>query len=159
MIIRITYPNLLRGSDFLCFLFMNYQLNFQFIFRFVFPVGGQAPLCVLWLYDICHWGCSTDTWRSFLGSWECGKLQMSELWQENKIPSIQSPGKTLRYDSNNWVVQRKINRDHDGWVILHTVMTVGSLSNHDDDGANKNVTNLHIFYLKTVVLHALHVRF
>ena len=24
MIIRITYPNLLNGSDFLCFLFMNY---------------------------------------------------------------------------------------------------------------------------------------
>ena len=24
MIIRITYPNLLHGSDFLCFLFMNY---------------------------------------------------------------------------------------------------------------------------------------
>ena len=44
-------------------------------------------------------------------------------------------------------------------LILHTAMTGGSLSNHDDDGANKNVTNLHIFNLKTVVLHALHVRF
>ena len=34
--------------------------------------------------------------------------------------------------------------------------TIGSLSNHDDDG-NKNPTNLHIWQWKTVFLHALHV--
>ena len=33
---------------------------------------------------------------------------------------------------------------------------LGSLSNYDDDG-NKNVTNLHIWQRKTIVLHALHV--
>ena len=32
-----------------------------------------------------------------------------------------------------------------------------SLRNHDDDG-NKNVTNLHIWLSKTIVLHALHVQ-
>ena len=36
--------------------------------------------------------------------------------------------------------------------------TVGSLSNHYDDG-NKNPTNLHIWQGKTVFLHALHVHF
>ena len=34
--------------------------------------------------------------------------------------------------------------------------SLGSLSNHDDDG-NKNVTNLHIWQWKIIVLHALHV--
>ena len=34
----------------------------------------------------------------------------------------------------------------------------GSSSNHDDDG-NKNVTNLHIWQWKTIVVHALHVQF
>ena len=34
--------------------------------------------------------------------------------------------------------------------------SIGSLSNHDDDG-NGNVTNLHIWRRKTIVLHALHV--
>ena len=36
--------------------------------------------------------------------------------------------------------------------------SLGSLSNHDDDG-NKNPTNLHNWQWKTVVLHALHVHF
>ena len=36
--------------------------------------------------------------------------------------------------------------------------TLGSLSNHDDDG-NKNPTNLHIWQWKTGFLHALHVHF
>ena len=38
------------------------------------------------------------------------------------------------------------------------VAKLGSLSNHDDDG-NKNPTNLHIWQLKTVFSHALHVHF
>ena len=36
--------------------------------------------------------------------------------------------------------------------------SLGSLRNHDDDG-NKNVSNLHIWRWKTIVLHALHVQF
>ena len=36
--------------------------------------------------------------------------------------------------------------------------SIRSLSNHDDDG-NKNLTNLHIWQCKTVLLHALHVHF
>ena len=36
--------------------------------------------------------------------------------------------------------------------------TIRSIRNHDDDG-NKNVTNLHIWLWKTIVLHALHVQF
>ena len=36
--------------------------------------------------------------------------------------------------------------------------SLGSLLNHDDDG-NKNVSNLHIWRWKTIVLHALHVQF
>ena len=39
-----------------------------------------------------------------------------------------------------------------------SVLLIGSLRNHDDDG-NKNVTNLHIWLWKTIVLHALHVQF
>ena len=35
---------------------------------------------------------------------------------------------------------------------------LGTLGNHDNDG-NKNITNLHIFQWKTVLLHALHVHF
>ena len=35
---------------------------------------------------------------------------------------------------------------------------VGCLRNHDDEG-NKDVTNLHIWLSKTIVLHALHVQF
>ena len=38
------------------------------------------------------------------------------------------------------------------------ILTQEGLSNHDHDG-NKNVTNLHIWHWKTVVLHALHVHF
>ena len=37
-------------------------------------------------------------------------------------------------------------------------LTLGRLRNHDDD-SNKNVTNLHIWLWKTIVLHALHVQF
>ena len=37
-------------------------------------------------------------------------------------------------------------------LILHTAVTVGSLSNHDDDGGNNNLIHLHIF-------PALHLRF
>ena len=37
--------------------------------------------------------------------------------------------------------------------------SLGSLRNHDDDGGNKNVSNLHIWRWKTIVLHALHVQF
>ena len=33
---------------------------------------------------------------------------------------------------------------------------LGSSSNHDEDGGNKNHTNLHIWQWKTVFLHALH---
>ena len=40
--------------------------------------------------------------------------------------------------------------------LLHELL--GSLRNHDDDG-NKNLTNLHIWRWKTIVLHALHVHF
>ena len=35
---------------------------------------------------------------------------------------------------------------------------IGSLSNDNGDG-NENVTNLHISWVKTLALHALHVRF
>ena len=41
---------------------------------------------------------------------------------------------------------------------LHWPELLGSLSNHDDD-CNKNPTNLLIWQLKTVLLHALHVHF
>ena len=42
--------------------------------------------------------------------------------------------------------------------IWGTEYIIGSLRNHDDD-CNNNVTNLHIWYWKTIVLHALHVQF
>ena len=44
------------------------------------------------------------------------------------------------------------------WFNLNLSQLIGSLSNHDDDG-NKNPTNLHIWQLKKVFLHALHVHF
>ena len=43
-------------------------------------------------------------------------------------------------------------------MLSVTVLTLGSLSNHDDDD-NKNPPNLHIWQWKTVFLHALHVHF
>ena len=42
------------------------------------------------------------------------------------------------------------------WPSKYHWNTIGSLSNHDDDG-NKNPTNLHIWKWKIVFLHALHV--
>ena len=42
----------------------------------------------------------------------------------------------------------------DFWYLLQSL---GSLSNHDDDG-NKNPTNLHIWKWKTAFLHDLHVQ-
>ena len=48
------------------------------------------------------------------------------------------------------------------WKLPHITflssVTIGSLRHHDDDG-NKDVTNLHIWLSKTIVLHALHVQF
>jgi len=35
---------------------------------------------------------------------------------------------------------------------------LGNLNNHKDDG-NRNVTNLHIWQFKTIILHTLHVHF
>ena len=45
-----------------------------------------------------------------------------------------------------------------GVVLSYRRRTLGSLSNHDDDGS-KNPTNLHIWQWKTLFLHALHVHF
>ena len=47
----------------------------------------------------------------------------------------------------------------DEWINLETSkFSLGSLSNHNDDG-NNNVPNLHIWQWKAAVLHALHVHF
>ena len=48
------------------------------------------------------------------------------------------------------------------WALLYHMeipfLLWGSSSNHDDDG-NNNVTNLHIWQWKTIVLHTSHVHF
>ena len=52
MIIRITYPNLLYGSDFLCFLFMNYLSIWESSRRHLetFNESGVHPvLWTLWM--------------------------------------------------------------------------------------------------------------
>ena len=53
---------------------------------------------------------------------------------------------------------KKYTTRHTMVTYGHYVKTSGSLSKHDH-GGNKNVTNLHIWQWKTVVLHALHVQF
>ena len=45
MIIRITYPNLLHGNDFVCFVFMNYEWIWQYVVKislFVFTSKKQT---------------------------------------------------------------------------------------------------------------------
>ena len=51
MIIRITYPNLLHSSDFLCFLFMNYLVN---DLRCIFLKLKSVVVFSRYYYNLCH---------------------------------------------------------------------------------------------------------
>lgn len=66
--------------------------------RYFFQVGGQTFLPVMWFSDVRYRCGSPDTWGNGLGGWERGELQMCLLWKGYKIPKIQSPCKTFRWE-------------------------------------------------------------
>ena len=102
--------------------------------------------------------------------------QICILWRKRKQPShFPSPSLRMRINASSLPVlstskseiARKLYCHLWLWVkslrhfypLCYPVERVWSLRNDDDDGGNKNVTNLHIWQWKTIVLHALYVQF
>ena len=84
-----------------------------------------------------------------------------QKWRQENWRSKEN---SLRIVTNQQIRKAKMRsknrnrRSTKGEVTGRLCMSLGSLSNHDDDG-NKNPTNLYIWQWKTVFLHALHVHF
>ena len=92
-----------------------------------------------------------------INKWTRSKLSIKVGWTYGK--KKRGISNKMKEEKPHWQTRKRFSSPRLTWKRpLVIQLTIGSLSNHDDDG-NKNPTNLHNWQWKTVFLHALHVHF